>query len=184
MSPKTMRSRAERLLQRLKSHPGVTWNPRGEIEYQGQLIKNSSLTDLVNDVLRKRRNIAEPVGCRAFATALHHLTVPQDLVGNPERWKYMREKRLQSSPPLLTPLIHPHSVALSLKRQKEEEGQDLEALISKKETPVAWKKTKTHKHKRKQQMFYHHETTNQADEEEKCKAKLTAGSSLLHVQTS
>ena len=31
-------------------------------------------------------------------------------------------------------------------------------------------------------MFYHHETTNQADEEEKCKAKQTAGSSLLHVQ--
>ena len=60
--PKTMRSRAERLLQRLKSHPGVTWNPRGEIEYQGQLIKDSSLTDLVNDVLRERRNIAEPVG--------------------------------------------------------------------------------------------------------------------------
>ena len=44
----------ERLLQRIKSHPDVTWNPRGEIEYQGQLIKNSNLTDLVNDVLRKK----------------------------------------------------------------------------------------------------------------------------------
>lgn len=117
--PKTMRSRAERLLQRLKSHPGVTWNPRGEIEYQGQLIKNSSLTDLVNDVLRKRRNIAEPVGWRAFATALHHLNVPPDLVGNPERWKYIREKILQSSPPVLTPQIYPHNVALSSLKRKQ-----------------------------------------------------------------
>jgi len=117
--PKTMRSRAERLLQRLKSHPGITWNPRGEIEYQGQLIKNSSLTDLVNDVLRKRRNIAEPVGWRAFATALHHLNVPPDLVGNPERWKYIREKILQSSPPVLTPQIYPHNVALSSLKRKQ-----------------------------------------------------------------
>ena len=78
--PKTMRSRAERLLQRIKSHPDVTWNPRGEIEYQGHLVKNSNLTDLVNDVLKKRRNIAEPVGWKAFATTLHHLNVLQDLL--------------------------------------------------------------------------------------------------------
>ena len=56
---------------------------------------------------------------RAFATALHHLTVPQDLVGNPERWKYMREKRLQSSPPVLTPQIYPHNVALSSLKRKQ-----------------------------------------------------------------
>ena len=66
-APKTMRSRAERLLQRIRSHPDVTWNPRDEIEYQGQLVKNSNLTDLVNDVLRKRRNIAEHVGWKTFA---------------------------------------------------------------------------------------------------------------------
>ena len=60
--PKTMRSRAERLLQRIKSHPDVTWNPRSENEYQGQIINNSNLTDFANDESRKRRNIAEPVG--------------------------------------------------------------------------------------------------------------------------
>ena len=157
--PKTMRSRAERLLQRIKTHPDVTWNPRGEIEYQGQLVKNSNLTDLVNDVLRKRRYTAEPVGWKTFAAALHHLNVPQDLVGNPERWKYMREKGLQTSPPVLTPQIHPRNVALSsVKRQKEakeeeEESRGRKTSFAQKETPVVWKKAKTHKHKRKQQRF-------------------------------
>ena len=156
--PKTMRSRAERMLQRIKSRPDVTWNPRGEIEYQGQLVKDSNLTDLVNDVLRKRRNTAEPVGWKTFAAALHHLNVPQDLVGNPERWKYIREKGLQTSPPVLTPQIHPRNVALSsLKRRKEaeeeEESQGRKTSFAQKETPVVWKKTKTHKHKRKQQRF-------------------------------
>ena len=148
------------MLQRIKSHPDVTWNPRGEIEYQGQLVKDSNLTDLVNDVLRKRWNIAEPVGWKTFAIALHHLNVPQDLVGNPERWKYMRKKGLQTSPPVLTPQIHPRNVALSsLKRRKEaeeeeeKESQGRETSFAQKETPVVWKKAKTQKHKRKQQRF-------------------------------
>ena len=107
----------------------------------------------VNDVLRKRRNDAEPVGWKTFATALHHLNVPQDLVRNPERWKYIREKGLLTSLPVLTPQIHPRNVALSsLKSPKETESQELEALISEKETPVARKKTKPLKHKRKQQV--------------------------------
>ena len=90
---KTMKSRAERLLQRVKSHPDITWNPRGEIEYQGQLIENSNLTDLVNGVLRKRRVTGELIGWKTFAAALRHLNVPQDLVGNPDRWRFMREKK-------------------------------------------------------------------------------------------
>ena len=82
--------------------------------------------------------------------------MPQDLVGNPERWKYMREKGLQTSPPVLTPHIHPRNVALSsLKKRKDAEEKESQGrennLFLKKETPVVWKKAKTHKHKRKQQ---------------------------------
>ena len=54
--PKSLKTKAERLLQRIKLDPEVKWNNLGELEYRGQLIKNSNLTDLVNDVLRKRKN--------------------------------------------------------------------------------------------------------------------------------
>ena len=87
--PKTMKNKAERLLQRIQNHPDLTWNPRGEIVWQGQVIKNSNLVDLVNDVLRKRQSV-QPAGWETFATALKEVNIPQDLVGNPERWRFMR----------------------------------------------------------------------------------------------
>ena len=88
--PKSMRPKAERILQRLKTDPDVKWNDLGEFEYRGQLIKNSNLTDLVNDVLRKRRTKSDPLGWETFADALQQSNVPQDLIGNPFRWDYIR----------------------------------------------------------------------------------------------
>ena len=141
--PKTMMTKAERLLQRIKSHPEVSWNSRGELEYQGQVIENSNLTDLVNDVLRKRRNVGEPIGWKTFASALHHLNVPQDLVGNPDRWKFMLGRKLE------TPPYTPRNVALSsLKRLRSDEED-----TTKQATPVTWRKARSHKQKRRQQRF-------------------------------
>ena len=71
--PKSMKNKAERLLQRLKDHPDVKWNSLGEFEYQGQIIKNSNLTDLVNDVLRKRKRSVAPLGWETFANVLQRI---------------------------------------------------------------------------------------------------------------
>ena len=152
---KTMKSRAERLLQRIKSHPDITWNPRGEIEYQGQLIENSNLTDLVNDVLRKRRVTGEPIEWKTFAAALRHLNVPQNLVGNPDRWRFIREKRPEESSPMQTPPPQPRNVSLSSLKKRNEAVKDKErgSSFAGANTPLARKKTKAYKHKRKQQRF-------------------------------
>ena len=91
-APRSMKIKASRLLQRLKSDPDVKWNDRGEFEYRGQLIKNSNLTDLVNDVLRDRKRKTEPRGWETFAEVLHRLNVPQDLIGNPARWSFIKTK--------------------------------------------------------------------------------------------
>ena len=102
--PKTLKSKAERLIQRLKSDPDVKWNERGELEFQGRLIKNSNLTDLVNDVLRKRKNAGDPIGWQTFAKVLQNVNAPQDLVINPVRWRYVRDN------PLFTPVAGPSSL--------------------------------------------------------------------------
>ena len=91
-APQFMKNKATRLLQRLKSDPEVKWNDRGEFEYRGQLIKNSNLTDLVNDVLRDRKRKREPRGWETFAEALQRLNVPQDLIGNPARWSFISKQ--------------------------------------------------------------------------------------------
>ena len=38
--PRSLKTKAERLLQRIKLDPEVKWNNLGELEYRGQLIKN------------------------------------------------------------------------------------------------------------------------------------------------
>ena len=55
--PKTMKRKAERLLQRLQQNPELKWNDQGETEFQGQRVKISNLVELVNDVLRKRKKL-------------------------------------------------------------------------------------------------------------------------------
>ena len=89
--PKSLRNKAERLLTRLKANPDVKWNELGELEYGGRVIEQSNLTDLVNDVLRKRKHSADPLGWDVFANALRQVNVAQDLIGNPYRWAYIRK---------------------------------------------------------------------------------------------
>lgn len=140
--PKTMRTRAERLLHHLKTHPDITWNRRGEIEFQDQLVRGSNLTDLVNDVLRKRRNIEEPVGWKTFAAALQRLNVPQDLVGNPERWSYIRKStKTPISITQTTAPVSERNVALSSLKKKQKSL----------ETPISWRQKST-KRKSKRKM--------------------------------
>ena len=87
---KVYRNKAERLIQRLKLNPRVKWNELGELEYDGRVINQSNLTDLVKDVLRKSKAPA-PTGWDVFADALRQVNVAQDLVGNPKRWDYIRK---------------------------------------------------------------------------------------------
>ena len=93
-----MKRKAERLLGRLRSHPVVTWSLSGEISYRGTLVRDSSLVDLINDVLKKRQTAPNPREWKTFTTALRRINVPQDLVGQPCK----EEKRVPSSP--YTPL--------------------------------------------------------------------------------
>ena len=156
--PKSLKTKAERLLQRIKLDPEVKWNNLGELEYRGQLIKNSNLTDLVNDVLRKRKNSREPLGWETFADVLHRLNVPQELIGNPTRWSYMRKRETLAKTPEKKNKINPKNVALSsIKRRPllddndsfETPPNETPSKWSKKETPTKWRKKQLKKSERK-----------------------------------
>ena len=133
--PKSFKTKAERLLQRIKLDPEVKWNNLGELEYRGQLIKNSNLTDLVNDVLRKRKNSSDPLGWETFADVLHRLNVPQELIGNPTRWSYMRNNPSKS---VVTPA--------PVKRPLFDDNESFETPPN--ETPTKWRKKQIKKSER------------------------------------
>ena len=46
------------------------------------------IIDLVNDVIRHRKG-SEPTGWQAFAEGLRDMNIPQDVIGNRERWDWM-----------------------------------------------------------------------------------------------
>ena len=89
--PKSHRTRATGLLNRLKARPDViTWDETGQVKIDGETIPNFNITDLVSDAMRSRKNF-NPVRSRVFFQTLSKLNVPKDLVRNDERWKQLGE---------------------------------------------------------------------------------------------
>ena len=140
-APKTLKNKAEKLLQRIQNHPDLKWNDRGEIIWKDRLVQNSNLYDLVHDVLRKRKR-PKPTGWEIFAEALGNANVPRELMGNPDRWITQKATTPQATPQSRRT---PRNVALASIEQMQKERVDRV-----KETPLTWKR-KSHKKKRKNQ---------------------------------
>lgn len=86
--PKTMRQKAEAILERISNQSNMGWNDRGEFVHNGEVVQGSNIVDLVNDMLRHRKTF-QPRGWQDFARALRQSNVPLDLVGNRHRWEWM-----------------------------------------------------------------------------------------------
>ena len=93
--PKTMKRKAEALLERIKAHPDTSWNERGEFIYRGRVVEGSNVVDLLNDILRQRKGF-EPHGRFEFSRALRQTNVPQDMVGNRPMWNWMHRESATS----------------------------------------------------------------------------------------
>ena len=67
--PVKFRGRAEYLLKRIKREPNMHWNERGEFVHNGQVVKGSNIVDLVNDIMRHRKDF-HPHGWQEFGRML------------------------------------------------------------------------------------------------------------------
>ena len=86
--PSTMKRKAQLLVSLLKTNPNVSWEDDGTVKLYGKSIPGSNIIDLVNDVIRHRKG-SEPTGWQAFAEGLRDMNIPQDVIGNRERWDWM-----------------------------------------------------------------------------------------------
>ena len=83
--PKTMRTRAVALLNRLKARPDViSWDETGGVSLDGVDIPRSNISDLISDAVRGRKNF-NPFGSRQFFRALRKINMPRDIVRNEDR---------------------------------------------------------------------------------------------------
>ena len=98
--PKTMKTRARALLERLKEREDViTWDDMGQVLLNGVLILKSNISDLISDAMRDRKHF-NPVGVREFYNVLNEINIPKDLVRNERRWSEAEKNSLnEKSPP-------------------------------------------------------------------------------------
>ena len=90
--PKTMRTRAIALLERLKARPDViSWDDMGQVKIDGVLIPKSNISDLVSSAMRSRKYF-DPIASQEFFNVLSNLNVPKDLVRNEEGWRKVTQK--------------------------------------------------------------------------------------------
>ena len=60
--PKMMQNRAKVLIQKLKEHPDIiSWNDNGQLVSEGSIVPNSTIVDLVNDVMQKRKGFIQNI---------------------------------------------------------------------------------------------------------------------------
>ena len=88
--PKVYQQKAAALMKRIKEHPDLSWNERGELVIRGEPVMGTNMVDLVGDLVRRRKSF-EPHGWQRLARALHDTNVPQDLIGHRERWTWMQD---------------------------------------------------------------------------------------------
>ena len=85
--PKNTRKQAEALLLRIKDHPDMSWNTRGEFMYRGSAINDSNVVDLIGDLMRSRKSVTRPPqGMDMFLTALKDTNTPRELILNRHRY--------------------------------------------------------------------------------------------------
>jgi len=89
--PDTYKRKAIYLFERLKSSSNVRWNDSGEVFINGVMFEGSNIIDLINDVLRYRKNF-NPLAWRQFSTALKKLNISKDIIGNNDRGYYMQSQ--------------------------------------------------------------------------------------------
>ena len=90
--PKTMRTRAIALLERLKARPDViSWDDMGQVKIDGVFIPKSNISDLVSSAMRSRKYF-DPVASQEFFNVLSNINVPKDLVRNEKGWEKVTQK--------------------------------------------------------------------------------------------
>ncbi len=90
--PKTMRTRAIALLERLRARPDViSWDDMGQVKIDGVFIPKSNISDLISSAMRSRKYF-NPVASQEFFNVLNNINVPKDLVRNEEGWKKVTQK--------------------------------------------------------------------------------------------
>jgi hypothetical protein len=90
--PQSARERGITLFNRIKALDTIRWDELGVVTVDGKIIRGSSITDLMADLLRNRAS-SNPVGWNLFSESLVKQNIPHELIVNVRRKRFMSTLR-------------------------------------------------------------------------------------------
>ena len=124
--PKSYRAKGSILLNRLNKSDMIQWSDDGGVKIDGKAIQGTNIADLVNDALRSRKTAPPPQGSEEFCNVLAKMNVPQELIGNTQRWELIRELATEQTSPdsPVYDTLWPQTPAKNLKRNTSPDTSD------------------------------------------------------------
>ena len=89
--PKKFQKNANILFKHIETNPDITYNDKGEFVFKGNVVQNSNIFDLINDLLRKKKHF-DPAGWTVFSEAMQETNLPLTVVGNSNRLKHIKDQ--------------------------------------------------------------------------------------------
>ena len=93
--PKKLQPKAKRLLDFIKKKTDLLINDNGEIVYNGETVPDTNAGKLIDDLLRKRKNVSP--GWDTFIGALKEARVPKEFLNTPAKKKPSSVGKLRST---------------------------------------------------------------------------------------
>jgi hypothetical protein len=135
--PARQQKNARLLLKYVKESPEMKWNQNRELVYKGMSIPGSNIFDLISDTTRNHKG-HPATGWQQFTEGLMKQNIPEQAVGNKERWRYILGQRVGNEEDVFeTPTVSSGSGSGSggkLGRKKRYVRKPVTPLIS--STPV------------------------------------------------
>ena len=92
--PRTYQARAKKLIEHLKAYTDVSWNAKVEMVVDGKTLPGSNISVLVNDVIKKAKHEADPVGRKSLVEQLSKTELPRGVVGNAEISRELNQRNV------------------------------------------------------------------------------------------
>lgn len=97
--PKTFQRKAEGVLtyiDRVDAGKRLKWDAHGQVTLDGQVLPGVNIVDLIQDVVRARKN-QQAKGWEHFSEFLHSINTPREFMGNPKFQRIPRQLHPEST---------------------------------------------------------------------------------------
>ena len=78
--PKSLKTKTQVLLNLMQTSNRISWDQTGAVSIDNKVVPGSNIIDLVNDMVRRRTTLRNPIGITEFKQMLQAINIPLELV--------------------------------------------------------------------------------------------------------